>query len=427
MPSGIAVEIETVGEKPAPFDDIKIGGEIQYLESVGTLKDYKFSGGTDDFAVLNESLAKAVAQNDTSVLWIHGAQPVTEGKSQSLQTQLNLGLNRPVLFDLQIVAGPNELFNGLNKHRNLVRVPRTGSLKDDLISLFRTCGTSKASPSILDDVEYVDCTAVDQAQLVNPNCHLNSIIAAIIANALRVTSLFYLEAGVISVPVQYAVIVHEGTGAAAFLFLAIFIILSAESFAEGTGNDKLQSNTPVSQTAHSNRLRQISFLAVCIIAAILPFFQQTQEPVSVTSTTSPSNWPTRFHGRILQPLPLSAVDARFASGFPGEIAMFTTTTEPQIIIYRRINQATRQLHPAADCYLASGYEIKFLPQHRDRAGHQWNSILATSKSARLQIQERITDISGQTWTDVSAWYWSAVLGKSTRPWLSETVIEKVKR
>jgi hypothetical protein len=46
----------------------------------------------------------------------------------------------------------------------------------------------------------------------------------------------------------------------------------------------------------------------------------------------------------------------------------------------------------------------------------------------LRVLERIYSSSenqtGQDWTDVSTWYWQALLGKTGGPWWSVTVTER---
>jgi len=73
---------------------------------------------------------------------------------------------------LQTVAGPNELFNGLNNHIDLVRVPRSGSLKADLISLFSTCGSTAPDADIGYQDEYTNKPVTNKDLLVD---HVNSI------------------------------------------------------------------------------------------------------------------------------------------------------------------------------------------------------------------------------------------------------------
>ena len=44
----------------------------------------------------------------------------------------------------------------------------------------------------------------------------------------------------------------------------------------------------------------------------------------------------------------------------------------------------------------------------------------------LRVYERIYDDHSNTWTDTSAWYWSALLGNTTGPWWSVTIAEKIR-
>ncbi len=67
------------------------------------------------------------------------------------------------------------------------------------------------------------------------------------------------------------------------------------------------------------------------------------------------DWPTHFRDRPLTPLPLSELELRFARRFPGAIARFSDGE--RVLILRRVDRPTRQLHPATDCFAALGYSI----------------------------------------------------------------------
>ena len=135
------------------------------------------------------------------------------------------------------------------------------------------------------------------------------------------------------------------------------------------------------------------------------------------------HWPTTYEGQKLRPLPLTGSELEFARNFPGAIAVFQT--DKQIIIMRKVNQATRQLHPAADCYRASGFKISHPHSEIDAAGTAWNVLLAQKNTRQLQICERIYSESGQNFTDISQWYWAALWGKSKGPWWSITTVEAI--
>jgi hypothetical protein len=42
----------------------------------------------------------------------------------------------------------------------------------------------------------------------------------------------------------------------------------------------------------------------------------------------------------------------------------------------------------------------------------------------LVVREAITDSAVGRWTDVSEWYWSALLGRAEGPWWAITVAEQ---
>ena len=69
-----------------------------------------------------------------------------------------------------------------------------------------------------------------------------------------------------------------------------------------------------------------------------------------------------------------------------------------------------------------GYSIKPLALHRDDSGSLWSSFSASKGNERLRVYERINSESGESWTDVSAWYWSAL--HQGGPWWAITVAEK---
>jgi hypothetical protein len=49
---------------------------------------------------------------------------------------------------------------------------------------------------------------------------------------------------------------------------------------------------------------------------------------------------------------------------------------------------------------------------------------ASRGGTRLRVCESIRDSAGGEWTDVSSWYWAALLGRSSGPWWATTVAER---
>lgn len=156
-------------------------------------------------------------------------------------------------------------------------------------------------------------------------------------------------------------------------------------------------------------------LIACALAAMIPFAMPAPAPVVITDFPG---WPSEFEGRSLRALPLSALEQRFATDFPGRIGRFTDGERE--IILRWISAPSRKLHPAADCLTASGYTVTPLPIDRI-AGVVWSTIAANRGDEHLRVREAIVDAAGNRWTDVSAWYWAAVREQTPRPWLAITV------
>ena len=131
-------------------------------------------------------------------------------------------------------------------------------------------------------------------------------------------------------------------------------------------------------------------------------------------------WPHEIDGETLRPLALGDVERRFAARFPGEIARFAS--HDSVWILRRVERPTRMLHPAADCYRGLGYLIR--DEHLTTTGSGLQRCFAAVRQeSQLRVCERIVDADGQSFTDTSAWYWAAALGRSRGPWLASTRAE----
>ncbi|HET6976523.1 MAG TPA: hypothetical protein VFI24_09395 [Pyrinomonadaceae bacterium] len=164
------------------------------------------------------------------------------------------------------------------------------------------------------------------------------------------------------------------------------------------------------------------YFVACAVAALVPFVSAQHQTASGTATSVIfPGWPTTFAGKTLTPLPLNEMETSFASDFPGHIARFTDG-ERELII-RWVTEPTRKLHPSSDCFQGLGYPVTPLAAHRDERGTLWSRFTATKGTERLIVLEQIHADSGQTWTDVSAWYWSA-LQHDHGSWWAITVAEK---
>jgi hypothetical protein len=164
----------------------------------------------------------------------------------------------------------------------------------------------------------------------------------------------------------------------------------------------------------------LAFLLAAVAAATTPFVDKAD------STASPSagfgDWPTHYDGHALTELPLTPREIAFTRDFPGRIGRFTDGRRE--IIIRWVSAPTRRLHPAVDCFRGSGYSTTPLPSRRDEAGHAMGCFRARHGADELTTCEIIRDDRGETWSDVSAWYWHAMLGSSPGPWWSFVVAER---
>lgn len=136
----------------------------------------------------------------------------------------------------------------------------------------------------------------------------------------------------------------------------------------------------------------------------------------------------QWDGAPLRPLALSDVEHRFAQRFPGRIARFTDD-DARIFVMRHVTQPTRMLHPAVDCFRATGYRIDHARLEHDGQQRLWRCFEARrgdsgdAGEANLRVCERIESAQGDAYTDASSWFWGAALGHSSGPWRAITVVE----
>lgn len=169
------------------------------------------------------------------------------------------------------------------------------------------------------------------------------------------------------------------------------------------------------------------FFCCCVLAAIAPLLGIRAG--ARNGAESFPGWPRALEGRDLTELSLTERERRFAQDFPGRLARFTDG-EREIIV-RWVTQPTRTLHPAADCFRGVGYAIEPQPLRVDEAQERWGSFTAVRNAERLRVYERIysangvaSEVSNRSWSDVSSWYWAALLGRTHGPWWAITVAEQ---
>jgi hypothetical protein len=155
----------------------------------------------------------------------------------------------------------------------------------------------------------------------------------------------------------------------------------------------------------------------CICAALAPALSPDNSNPNAGRRIDP-RWPSHFQGRMLTELPLSPRENAFISGFPGAVARFTDGERD--IVMRWVTQPTRRLHPAEDCYRGLGYTVDASRIVTDGGGARWRCFEADRAQDAREVCEQLQDMEGRHWTDVSAWYWAALLERSSSPWLVTT-------
>jgi len=168
-----------------------------------------------------------------------------------------------------------------------------------------------------------------------------------------------------------------------------------------------------------SRCEMAAFLLAVTLAALAPLWDKAGTASAVGAGFP--GWPLDYDGRPLTQMPLTGREAAFAQDFPGRVGRFSDGKRE--IIIRWVGAPTRRLHPAADCFRAIGFSIEPLPTRSDGRGAAMACFRASRKHETMAVCELIRDEQGQSWPDVSGWYWHALLGWSVAPWWSFVVAE----
>jgi len=163
---------------------------------------------------------------------------------------------------------------------------------------------------------------------------------------------------------------------------------------------------------------RIAFVLLCLAAGVVPMTGRSNEK----PLAGFPGWPAEWEGRPLLALPLSETEAQWSRNFPGQVGKFSDGRRELLI--RWVTRGTRQLHSSTDCFRGLGYSLTTEPAMVDLQGRRWSCFTAVLGDRRFLLRERIADEHGNQWTDVSAWFWSVVLGQSSGPWWAVAVVER---
>lgn len=163
------------------------------------------------------------------------------------------------------------------------------------------------------------------------------------------------------------------------------------------------------------------YLTVCGAVAALAFLLSGETNAVDTADAAFSGWPTVFEGRPLQEGPLLPHERAFAARFPGRVGRFACGG--RTVIIRWVTRPSHRVHGAADCLRSAGWRITPLPLASDPVG-AWGVFRAEQAGVTLRVRERCADAGGYTWSDVSSWFWAALLGRTSGPWQVVSVAER---
>lgn len=247
-----------------------------------------------------------------------------------------------------------------------------------------------------------------------------TIVIVIAGNLMRASMLFFLEIIKHNASLSPPEWIHSGIGVCVFSFILLAVTGLATLLSNKTSENELVARELNPERKASSTRTQLALTASCLLALMAPHLVPRQA-LAAGSTKASIQLPATFEGIPVKQVPLNEQELKFSRAFPGEIHKFTDGRRQFIL--RVVLQPTRQLHPSEDCFKGMGYVTKTLP-NQHVGGVAWGHFEAVQGSTRLDVRERIYDRDRNSWTDVSGWYWSAVLGKSHGPWQALTIAER---
>jgi len=242
----------------------------------------------------------------------------------------------------------------------------------------------------------------------------SAVLAALLGNVLRITSLFFIESKAIAIDPSHEQFVHQSVGAVSFAIAAGVTV----GVAKLLSRVKSGYIEPVAEAEMKREKlcspRNLAFVISALLAAITPLLLTRNVDSSLASAFP--GWPAEYKGAAIERVQPQKADLAFYQEFPGKIQCFSQGTKR--IIMRWVEKPTRQLHPSSDCFRGVGYDVTWQPLVTDASGNRWSTFSARKEKRNFVVHERIYDGKGQNWTDISSWYWAALLGQTKGPWWS---------
>ena len=89
---------------------------------------------------------------------------------------------------------------------------------------------------------------------------------------------------------------------------------------------------------------------------------------------------------------------------------------------RTIAEPSRRVHPAEECYRATGWQVRALPMRIE--SYRWGCFEATRGAQRVEVCETFVDRNGRSWSDAGSWWWSAMFARGDGPWRGITMVTR---
>jgi len=169
-----------------------------------------------------------------------------------------------------------------------------------------------------------------------------------------------------------------------------------------------------------NIIQYIVLVIAALVAGLAPLYFARMSSVNHLSLGFPG-WPSEYEEKELIQLPLTKKEQGFVQDFPGSIARFSDGNRELII--RWVKEPTRKLHPAGDCFKGIGYAINPQPIRVNKNGINMGCFTAEKETDKLNVCEYIVAEDGETWSDISSWYWGALFGNDEKGWYSYVIAE----
>jgi hypothetical protein len=104
--------------------------------NLSELENYRFSGGRNNEPALREGIRMA-KETGAPIVWLHGPQAVGLSQSEAINQLLERGTVRPVIYEVEAVAGPNRLVEGIYRSGCLLRGPTLLEPRENLARLLK--------------------------------------------------------------------------------------------------------------------------------------------------------------------------------------------------------------------------------------------------------------------------------------------------